>query len=222
MKSKSRSLEQIVEGQVKRWQLLKGKRPEKPAAPVITLSREPGSGGRIIAEKLAKELGFDLFHQELIQQIAESARVHHRLLDTLDEKGMNVLEEWISSLVNEHHLWPDEYLKHLMKLVGVIGRHGSAVLVGRGGNFMLPPEGRLRLRVIASLHVRIENVARQYRVSREEAERRIIRTESERRAFVRKYFNADINDPNNYDMVISTDLLTTDAAVNGIRGVLGI
>ena len=220
MKTKSRSLQQIVEGQVQRWQLLKKERPEKPAPPVITLSREPGSGGRVIAETLAKELCFDIFHQGLIHQIAESAHVHHRLLDTLDEKGMNVLEEWISSLVNEHHLWPDEYLKHLLKLVGIVGRHGGAVLVGRGSNFILPPERRLRLRVIASRQVRIENVARQYKVSQEEAKRRIIRTESERRAFIRKYFNADISDPSNYDIILNMDILTVKAAVRAIRGAL--
>jgi cytidylate kinase len=226
MKTKSRSLEQIVERQVQRWQLLKKERPEKTAAPVITFSREPGSGGRLIAETLAKELSFDIFHQELIHQIAKSAHVHHQLLDTIDEKGMNALEEWVSSLfnelflVNENRLMPDKYLKHLMKMVGIIGRHGGAVLVGRGSNFILPPERRLRLRIIASRQVRIENVAKEYQVSQKEAKRRIIQTESERRVFIRKYFNADIDDPSNYDLVINTDILTVDAAVSAIRGVL--
>jgi cytidylate kinase len=226
MKTKSRSLEQIVERQVQRWQLLKKERPEKTAAPVITFSREPGSGGRLIAETLAKELSFDIFHQELIHQIAKSAHVHHQFIDTIDEKGMNALEEWISSLfnelflVNENRLMADKYLKHLVKMVGIIGKHGGAVLVGRGSNFILPPERRLRLRIIASRQVRIENVAKEYQVSQKEAKRRIIQTESERRVFIRKYFNADIDDPSNYDLVINTDILTVDAAVSAIRGVL--
>jgi len=218
---KNRSLQQIVEEQVQRWQLLKKKAPEKQAVPTITLSREPGSGGRVIAEALAAGLGFDIFHQEMIQQLADSTKVQQRLLETLDERGMNVLEEWISSLVNERHLWPDQFLKYLMNLVGVIDRHGSAVIVGRGANFMLPPERGLRLRVIAPRRIRIENVVRLHGVSRQEAERRIIRTESERRAFVRKYFNADIDDPLNYDMVLNTGRLDVNAAVCAVRGVLG-
>jgi len=218
---KNRSLQQIVEEQVQRWQLLKRKAPEKQAIPTITLSREPGSGGRVIAEALAEALGFDIFHQEMIHQLAESTKVQERILETLDEKGMNVIEEWISSLVNNQHLWPDQYLKYLMNLVGVIGRHGSAVIVGRGGNFMLPPERCLRLRVIAPRRIRIENVARVHQVPRNEAERRIIRTESERRAFVRKYFNADIDDPLNYDMVLNTGRLDVNSAVHAVRGVIG-
>lgn len=218
---KNRSLQQIVEEQVQRWQLLKKTAPEKQTPPTITLSREPGSGGRVIAEALADELGFDIFHQEMIQQLADSARIHQRLLETLDEKGMNVLEEWISSLVNKQHLWPDQYLKYLMKLVGIIGRHGNAIIVGRGANLMLPSDGCLKLRVIAPRRNRIENVAGLHNVSRQEAERRIIRTESERRAFVRKYFNADIDDPLNYDMVLNTGRLDVKAAVRAVRGVLG-
>lgn len=218
---KNRSPQQIVEEQVQRWQLLKKTAPEKQVSPTVTLSREPGSGGRVVAEALAAELGFDIFHQEMIQQLSENTRVQHRLLETLDERGMNVLEEWISSLVNERHLWPDQYLKHLMKLVGVIARHGSAVIVGRGANFILPPECCLKLRVIAPRRTRIENVARLHEVTRQEAERRVIRTESERRAFVRKYFNADIDDPLNYDMVINAGRLDVKAAVCAVRGVLG-
>jgi cytidylate kinase len=218
---KNRSLQQIVESQVQRWQLMKKAPPEKQSTPVITLSREPGSGGRFVAEALARNLEFDVFHQEMIQQLAESAHVQQRLLETLDEKGMNVLEEWISTLVDNQHLWPDQYLKHLMKLVGIIGKHGNAIVLGRGANFMLPPKRCLRLRLIAPLRIRIENVVRRYKVPRQEAERRIIRTESERKAFVRKYFNTDIADPIHYDMVINMEFVETAAAVSAICSALG-
>nr|HID58173.1 hypothetical protein [Desulfobacterales bacterium] len=46
------------------------------------------------------------------------------------------------------------------------------------------------------------------------------RTESDRRAFIRKFFYADIADPKNYDLVINTGTLTIDAAVEAIRGAL--
>ncbi len=58
-----------------------------------------------------------------------------------------------------------------------------------------------RLRIVASQNARIANVARAFNVSAEDAKRRIFRTESDRRAFIRKYFNADITDPINYDQV---------------------
>ena len=218
MKTKKRSVIKIVEEQVKKWQIMKVKeKKEAIVLPVITISREPGSGGRIVATELGKKLGLDVFHQEIINEMAESAQVSSRILKTLDEKGLSVLEEWITSLVDNQHLWPDQYLRHLMKVIGTIGKHGSAVIVGRGANFVLPSEGRIRVRIIAPLDLRVESVSSNFGVSAEEAKRRIIRTESERRAFIRKYFNADITDPINYDLVLNTGTLSIEAAANVIK-----
>ncbi|MBW2607702.1 MAG: cytidylate kinase-like family protein [Deltaproteobacteria bacterium] len=221
MKTKTRSVLEIIEEQAKKWQLMKAKeKKEAVVFPVITISREPGSGGRIVASSLAEKLGLDLFHQEIINEMAESAQVSSRILETLDEKGLSVLEEWITSLVDNRHLWPDQYLRHLMKVIGTIGKHGNAVIVGRGANFVLPPEGRTRVRVVAPLDVRVENVSSNFGVSAEDAKRHIIRTESERRAFIRKYFNADITDPINYDLVLNTGTLSIEAAANAIKNAL--
>lgn len=153
--------------------------------------------------------------------MAKSAKASTRLLATLDEKALSVLQDWISTLVNRSHLWPDQYLKHLMNVIGSIGKHGCAVMVGRGANFILPPDGRFRVRIVAPLETRVQNVAREFGVTLDEAKRRVLRTDSDRRAFVRKYFHADITAPVNYDLVINTGTVSIDAAVEAIRGALG-
>ena len=217
MKTKSRSVQQIIEEQIHRMQLIRKETvAQKPGIPIITISREPGSGGRIVAQNMAAKLGLEVFHQGVLHEMAKRAEISEKLLETLDEKGLTVLEDWISSLVYDRHLWPDEYLQHLMKVIGAISKHGRAVIVGRGANFVVPPESRCRVRIIAPQNERIKNVARTFNISIEEAKRRVIRTESDRRAFIRKYFNADIADPINYDLVVNTGTLEIDNAVNAI------
>ena len=214
-------MEQIIEEQVRRWQIIQA--DEKKAderISVITISREPGSGGNILAESLSQQLEFDLFYQEFIHKMAESAHVSVRLLETLDEKGASVLEEWISSLVDRRHLWPDRYLQHLMKIIGTIGKHGRAVIVGRGANFVLPPEKRISLRVISSLETRIRNVSQAFGTTAAEARSRILKTESDRKAFIKKYFHEDIQNPLNYDIIINTEDLSIDDAMNAVIGTL--
>jgi cytidylate kinase len=221
MKTKTRSTEQIIEEQVRRWQIAqKEEKKEKERISVITISREPGSGGNILAERLSEKLDFDLFYQEFIHDMAESAHVSVRLLETLDEKGVSVLEEWISSLVDRHHLWPDRYLQHLMKIIGTIGKHGRAVIVGRGANFVLPTDKRLSIRVIAPLETRLKNVSQAYDVSVENVKHRVLKTESDRKAFIKKYFNNDITNPLNYDLIINTGVLSIDDAANAVKGAL--
>ena len=221
MKTKTRSTEQIIEEQVRRWQIVqKEEKKEKERISVITISREPGSGGNILAERLSEKLDFDLFYQEFIHDMAESAHVSVRLLETLDEKGVSVLEEWISSLVDKHHLWPDRYLQHLMKIIGTIGKHGRAVIVGRGANFVLPTDKRLSIRVIAPLETRLKNVSQAYDVSVDNVKPRVLKTESDRKAFIKKYFNNDITNPLNYDLIINTGVLSIDDAANAVKGAL--
>ncbi len=218
-----KSIQRLIEEQVNRWQIMqKEQKEEKEGVSIITVSREPGSGGRIVAGRLAEKLGIDIFHQEVINEIAKRADVSEKLLESLDERGFSILEDWISSLVYDRHLWPDEYMQHLMKVIGTIGKHGRAVIVGRGANFVLPPEKRFSVRIVAPQPWRIQNVSKEFDITPEEAKRRVMQTESDRRAFIRKYFNADITDPTNYDLVINTATLNVDDTVNVISSALGL
>jgi cytidylate kinase len=207
-----RSLDKIIEDQIGRWQVDQKKKYKKPIRPVITLSRVPGAGGSVLAQRLAQDLKIDLFDQKIVEEIAKSSKVSERVVQTLDEQDRSILDDWIR-ILGEGYLWSYEYLKHLTKVVGTIGAHGHALILGRGASFILPQEVSLRVLVVAPLQTRIDNVMRGYGASASEAKRRVLRTESDRRAFIRKYFNTDMTDPLNYDLVINTKNLSIDAAV---------
>lgn len=214
MPTRRRSIEQIVDEQVQRWDYShREPKVDRALNQVVTLSRQPGSGGDVVARGIAESRKFDLFHQIVIHEMARSAKVSSQLVQSLDEKKVNVLEDSIATLVHQRHLWPDEYLKHLLKVIGTIGNHGNAVIVGRGANFILPPENLLRIRVIAPREFRAEKVAETFEITLDEAKRRIQKTESDRRAFVRKYFHEDVNDPANYDLVLNTGTLSIKEAI---------
>jgi cytidylate kinase len=211
MKIKSLSTLQLVEKQATKWRMQNYDQEIKvPKIPVITISRESGCGGGIVADKIAAKLGLDLFHQEVVHQIAKSAHVSTFLVESLDERGLSMVEDWITAMINERHLWPDEYSQILMKVIGTIGRHGHAVLVGRGANFILPRDNRFRVRLVADQTFRIHQVASAKKVSLDEAKRKVVQTDADRKSFIRKYFNADINNPCNYDLVIDIHTLGID------------
>lgn len=219
---RKRSIEQIVDEQVKKWgYTTKGSVDRKPAISLVTVSREPGSGGKLIAQGIAECLNFDLFHQEVIHEMAQSAKVSTRVVESLDEKGLSMLEDWISAVVHRRHLWPDEYLQHLLKVVSTIGEHGRAVLVGRGANFILPNAETFRLRFIAPRAFRAQKVAEDFDISIKAAEIRILKTESERLAFIRKYFHADIAAPLNYDLVLNTSAFSLEECIAGVCDMIG-
>ena len=166
---------------------------------------------------MAENLKIDYFDNEIIEAVAKSAKVGDAIVETLDEQDRSMLSDWISALLGDQQLWPYEYLHHLSRVIGTIAAHGHAVIVGRGASFILPPEISLRLLVVSPLDERIKNVAKTFNVSEEEAKKRVTRTESERKAFIRRYFNADMMDPVYYDLIINTQYFTIDNAVEIIK-----
>jgi len=212
----SRSLDKRIEEQVKRWQTDQKKKYKKPIRPVITISRLPGAMASELAKKLSKDLDIDLFDQEIVERIAESAFKSKRVVESLDEQDRGILEEWITAL-GENHMWAYEYLQHLTNVVGTIGAHGHAIIVGRGASFILPREVCLRVFVVAPLPVRIKNVMRKFNVSEREASRQVMKLEAAAKAFIQKYFQVDLMDPTNFDLVINTHSIDIDLAARIIK-----
>lgn len=206
-----RSFDKIIEEQIKRWQTDQKKKYKNPIRPVITMSRLPGAMSNALAQKLARDLEIDLFDHEIVEEIATNAKRSQQIVESLDEQDRGIFDEWIAVL-GEDHMWAYEYLQHLTQVVGAIGAHGHAIIVGRGASYILPKEVCLRLLVVAPLETRIQNVMRTYKVADKEARRQVMRTEADRKAFIRKYFQADMMDPMNYDMVINTEHIDIDLA----------
>ncbi len=220
MKKKKVTIEKFAKDQIKKWERMYPEKDKKEEVriPVIAVSKEPGGGGNILAEKIADRLNLDLFNRDIIKEIAESAKISASVIETLEKKRLTGVEDFISSLINKQYLYPGLYLQHLMKVVCTIAEHGRAVIVGRGANFILPPEKTFGVRIVAPLDVRIQNIARRFGVSAEEAKRRVIRRESRRRAFIRQSFNADISDPLHYDLTINTAKVSIESAVEAAIG----
>jgi cytidylate kinase len=218
MTKKKPSIDQFVKEQLKKWQSAYPKDKAKAEAqiPVITVALEPGSGGSIMAQKIAERLDFSYFNREIVEEISKSAEIRSTVVNTLEKERLSGVKDFISSLIEDQYIHPDTYLKHLLEVISTIGEHGSAVIVGRGANFILPAEEIFSVRVIAPLDIRIHNVALEYRVTTEEAKRRVIRRESRRKAFVRHSFNADIANPIHYNMTINTAKMKIAAAVEAV------
>lgn len=212
-----KTLDKLVEEQITRWQSNRKRKYKKPIRPVITISRLPGCDAWNLAKQLSEDLEIDFFDQEIVDQIAKNADVSRRVVETVDEQDNSIVLDWLSTLTAERHLWPNEYLDQLTRLIGTIGAHGHAVILGRGASYILPKEICLRVLVVAPLERRIENVREAYKVSEKEARQNVMGKESERVAFIRRYFHADMLSPVNYDLVFNMEMCEKDAVVEMIK-----
>ena len=222
MNSPDRSFEIFIQELVEKWGSTPNadKNGEASRITVVTVSSEPGSGGQVIARGIAEKMGYDLFQRDIIREIAVRADIGVSVIESIEKERLSGIEDFIATLVSRRYLWPEMYLEQLMKVISVIGKHGKAVIAGRGANFILPPNEVLSIRVVAPMELRVQNISRLLSISEEEARKRVIMKEAKRKAFIRKSFNADIADPINYDLTFNTEFIRYEAAVEAVRQIL--
>ncbi|MDI6741680.1 MAG: cytidylate kinase-like family protein [Smithella sp.] len=216
-------MDKMVQRQVDKWRKLfaqalkQGLKPENfKGGPVITISREAGAGGSDISRLLAKALGLDLIGGQIIQHVADSAKMSRKVIESLDEREVTFRETLLSSLFGENRPWPGEYLHHLTRVIGTIGIFGNVIIIGRGANFALPPERVFRVRIIAPMELRVKYFMQDRGYTKAESEQYIVTRENNRKAFVRKYYSTDIADPAHYDIIINTEKISMAAATESI------
>jgi cytidylate kinase len=176
--------------------------------PIITISRDPGSGGKPIAEAVAKKLKFNFYDQELIKEVAKSAKARQEIIKEIDEKQRSLVEDFIHDTINPEYISEERYMKNLLKVIIYINQRGKAVILGRGSNFMVPAAFALRVRVTAPYRVCVARAVRYENVPYQKAREIINKVTDERAAFVKQYFGKNIRDSKYYDLTLNTAFMT--------------
>ncbi|MEE2789469.1 MAG: cytidylate kinase-like family protein [Myxococcota bacterium] len=211
----------IVDRQVQRWNSARRRRHEDkhlvPILPCITISRQFGALGSALGTSLARELGFTCWDQELVHAISQSSGMDEQVLASVDEQTRNAIDLFIDGLLRGRTYSGGEYLSQLGRLIQTISAHGSAIIVGRGGQFLLSPSDALHVRAVSPIGPRIRGVARRRGISEAAAKDVVEKGEKERQAFIAKHYGRDVTDPTAYDLMINVESMTVDQAVAVVK-----
>lgn len=172
--------------------------------PFVTVERDPGSGGRPIAKLLAQQLGFEFYNDRLLTEIAKSAKITKDVVEQVDEKGRNMIQDLTQSLLNPEYVSDVVYMRALIRVILTLAYKGNVVILGRGANFILPEGKGLRVRVTAPYDVRLQRAIYYETKTFDQAKETINKIEKDRRDFINQYFQKDITDPNYYDLILNT------------------
>lgn len=189
----------------------------KKTLPLITISREKGSGGRPIAYLVAKKLGgkWEVFHKNIVEEIAREANLEKELIEDVDEKNIPLINQLLHNVMGKKYMSLSSYYKHLLRILSTIGNRGYAIIIGRGANFLFPEA--LKIRVICEMEERIRKIMKYEKVTRREAMERIADSDKKRASFTQSLFQHDIRKAHHYDLIIRIGQhLTLEEAANHI------
>jgi cytidylate kinase len=187
-------------------------------ATILTLSHQYGSGGSLIARDLGRRLNWTVWDKEIVRAIASQQHVPEGYVDTRDERVASFIERVVGFLgvggfEAAYNIPPplrlkDSQLARLTRaLIEDVAKEGRAIIVGRGGNFILAgrPEV-LHVFVFAPLAVRIERVIRVEGLTHAEAEQRIAGMDQLRADYVHTFYHADWRDPSHYHLQVDSGM----------------
>jgi cytidylate kinase len=190
----------------------------------VTISRDIGSLGDEIARLLAVRLGWHVFDKEIVNHISANSHVRETLVQQLDERIRTRVQDGmlrLFSMAESSSFGCEEYHEALIKTLTYLAAVGRAILVGRGANFALRQErSGLHIRLIASPLVRIQRLGEGWNLPHDQASKRMMDKDSERRAFIRHHFNQDLDDFRAYDLVFNTDRLSAEQVTAAILRVM--
>ncbi|WP_419798850.1 MAG: AAA family ATPase [Terasakiella sp.] len=172
--------------------------------PVITISRDLGTGGEEISRLLAERLGLDIYDENIIDAIAHRSEVNKNVLKTLHEKISSASDAWLYAMVTGKNVSRTDYVNALVTVIRCI-YHKGGIVIGRGGHVVLQGRDVLRVRLTGSADACARRVAHRERLSLSEAKARCKEVNQERAKFVWNMFNSRLNDPTNFDLTINTD-----------------
>lgn len=147
--------------------------PRVPTHPTLALSRESGARGGTIGRRVAGQLGWAVYDQELLEYMAQDGVVRQGVLDNLSAEASAWVEARLQQLLRQEQLSSLPSFLNLARLVLALGSAGKVVLVGRGCGHILPPDSTINTRIVAPLADRIAYMSNWLRLNQEEAEERV-------------------------------------------------
>lgn len=193
---------------------------------IITISREYGSGGREIGEKLASELGIPFYDKAIIDKAAketgfcaefiekEEQRVTSSLLFNLATNTYtfgNMVSHYGQSL-------SDQVFQAEAKIIKDLASEGSCVIVGRCADYILKIQFPcFNVFVCADFEKRCERAIKIDAVAREEVSDVVKKKDKARIRHNQFYGSQDWGDARNYDITVNSGSLGIDGTVQVLK-----
>lgn len=184
---------------------------------IIAIEREYGSGGGVIAQKLADILHWKLWDRLLTEEIAKLANVDRSAVERrgerLDSRFYRLAKIfWRGSyersipIDNDKFFDADCLVSMMERITGKIAAEGNAVVIGRGAPYFLQErEDTFRVFLYASREEKLRRLmAAGQRL--QDAEEMVDSIDAERVAFCRHYFSSDWPRRSLYHMMINTSV----------------
>lgn len=185
--------------------------------PFVTISRMYGSGGSEIAERVARSLGWKLYDNDIVDEIAAKSGLPVSEVAAREERGPSLVErisgaftlgtpEAMPAFVEGTATTPDEEIvAATAAIIQDAVRKGPAVLVGRGAQCLLAERSDgLHVFCQAPTAALIQYAITKLAIPPSEAEKKVNDMNKQREQYVQRHWGRKWMSPLNYHLCVDT------------------
>jgi cytidylate kinase len=191
---------------------------------LITISREFGSGGRIIGRMVAEKLGIPFYDKELIEMACKKSGLSRDIIETAELKAKSAFSYTLSSAVNFGEGFAGDSISMNEKLfltqfeiITQIGNTGQGVIIGRCADYVLKDfDNVTNVFIFADYEDRVKRCIDQYGVDPDKAEETVKAYDKARVNYYNFHTSQKWGNYKNYDLMLNTSVLSDEAAEDQI------
>lgn len=192
--------------------------------PVITISREYGSGGHQVGKLIANELGIAFYDKELISLVADESNFTEDFISENEQRLPGsilykmIIDDYEAPL-DKSLSYDDALFVAQSRVIRRIASQGPCVIVGRCANYIL--SGRpntINIFLYADMQHKIERAVSEYGIAVGDASDVISRNDNARKEHYFHYTGKHWGDVRNYNATFDTGMVSIRRVVEFVKG----
>lgn len=190
---------------------------------VITISRQLGSGGAYVGQKLAEKLNIYYADREILSRAAKQLAMLEEDLESRDEKLLSFWKSFlhIEGFSQDVHIPPkmnfpfdSEIFEAESDVIEHIAKERSAIIMGRCGFHILREHpNRVNIFLHADIPFRSKRVQEKFNLSEKNAMELITQSDKERSRYIEIFTGKKWTDARQFDLSLNTGRIGIDKSV---------
>lgn len=212
-----------------RWINAPIKQADTPSAQhtntIITIAREYGSGGHLLGERLAKELGIKLYDREFIRMAAQRSGIDEQYIAKNEQ---SIPSFWLKCILSKNSEQPveaslsadDILFVAESRIVQELAAQEPCIIVGRCADFVLKDHPKVvKVFCYSDLKSAVNRCVNDYGIPQEQAEAEIRRINRNRIHHYEYYTGWKWGEPHHYHLMLNTGNISLETACKLVKEV---
>ena len=173
---------------------------------IITIAREYGSGGRLIAQKVAEKVGLFYYDNEVIDLAAKEMGMDVDAIRKVSEQKSSSFMYTMPSTAFSLPL-NDQVFVMQSKIIRHLAEHDSCIIVNGCADYILEDyDDVLTIFIHAPLESRIRRVKEEYKEQHDNYKKYVMKRDKGRSNYYNYYTTKKWGQLKNFDLTINSDL----------------